>query len=219
MYKLATRLTDLTAQLAAFPVQGRAEARPVSLRHAVGEALALLSSRLSHTPCEISVDFPDVEVMALEGQLVRVIANLINNALDAMDASPFRRIAFTCVAEGGRVALRVSDTGHGLAPAVLDRLFQPFFSTKTAGRGLGLGLPLSRDVMREMGGNLTAANNSGGGAWFEVFVPAATAASQNREGEHPAFLQTEKTDDPSSDGPAGTAGSGAPSPSDGPTLA
>jgi C4-dicarboxylate-specific signal transduction histidine kinase len=55
---------------------------------------------------------------------------------------------------------------------VLERLFQPFFSTKAAGRGLGLGLALSRDVVREMGGELLARNAVEGGAVFEVRLPA-----------------------------------------------
>jgi C4-dicarboxylate-specific signal transduction histidine kinase len=220
MHKLATRLTDLTAQLAAFPAQTPALTRPVGLRHAVTEALALLSSRLAETPCEIALDVAEVEVLALESQLVRVIANLTNNALDAMDAAPVRRIVFSCAAEGGRVALRIADSGHGLAPSVLERLFQPFFSTKTAGRGLGLGLPLSRDVMREMGGDLAASNGPDGGAVFEVLVPEAPAGlSRICDNEAAAILRNEKSDAPLSSDPSGRVAPGTPSLADGPFLA
>ena len=171
MLKLSTRLTDLTAQLAAFPARSTAQVQQLSLRQAVLEALGMLRSRLGQTPCEIVIGFDDALAHGFEGQLVRVIANLVNNALDVLEPVAARRIEFSCAADGEFIVLSVADNGPGLAPAVLERLFQPFFSTKAAGRGLGLGLALSRDVMREMGGDLLARNGSGGGAVFDVRVP------------------------------------------------
>lgn len=176
MLKLSTRLTDLTAQLAAFPVQGEAAVAPVGLRQAVGEALAVLRSHLDKTACEIVLDFDEVLVLGQESQLVRVIANIVHNALDALDKTPLRRISFACALRGDDVVLSIADNGPGLAPAVFDRLFQPFFSTKTAGKGLGLGLALSRDVMHEMGGELAARNAVGSGAVFDLSLRAAPAS-------------------------------------------
>jgi C4-dicarboxylate-specific signal transduction histidine kinase len=174
MLKLSTRLTDLTAQLAAFPARSTAQVQQLSLRQAVLEALGMLRSRLGQTPCEIVIGFDDALAHGFEGQLVRVIANLVNNALDVLEPVQSRRIEFSCAADGEFIVLSVADNGPGLAPAVLERLFQPFFSTKAAGRGLGLGLALSRDVMREMGGDLLARNGNGngnGGAVFDVRLP------------------------------------------------
>ena len=116
-------------------------------------------------------------VRAQEAQLVRVIANLVNNALDVIAHCEQRRIAFACSLADEVVTLSVSDSGPGLSEAVRERLFQPFFSTKPAGQGLGLGLALSRDVMREMGGDLTARNGSEGGAVFEIRLPLASGTS------------------------------------------
>ena len=171
MLKLSTRLTDLTAQLAAFPAQPAAQPQLLNLRQVVLEALGMLRSRLGQTPCEIVVEFDEGTAHGLESQLVRVVANLVNNALDVLESLAERRIAFRCTNDGEFVVLSVADNGPGLAPAVLERLFQPFFSTKAAGRGLGLGLALSRDVMREMGGDLLARNGAAGGAVFEVRLP------------------------------------------------
>lgn len=180
MLKLGTRLTDLTSQFAAFPAQSTSELQPVSVYQAVSEAIAMLSSRLRQTPCEIEMAV-DAQVMAdsRESQLVRVVANLVNNALDAQEpVSGKRKIAFRCApGDPGRIVLSVTDNGPGLAPTVLSRLFQPFFSTKAVGRGLGLGLAMSRDVMREMGGDLTAHNSAEGGAVFEVTLPLAAPYS------------------------------------------
>lgn len=178
MFKLSGHLADLTAQLAAFPVRSAAAIAPASLRRAVGEALAVLRSHLGKVACEIAADFDDAWVQAQESQLVRVIVNIVHNALDALEKTAERRICFTCTRQDGKVVLSIADNGPGLAPAVVERLFQPFFSTKTAGKGLGLGLALSRDVMREMGGELAARNAVGGGAVFDLALHASPMANE-----------------------------------------
>jgi signal transduction histidine kinase len=178
LQRLSGRLVDLASKLAAFPVQSTAEPRCVGLRHAVEEALAMLGSRLAQSDCEVVRMQGDVQVQAAESQLVRVIANLLNNALDAMAAAAPgapRRIVIATQQEAGRVLLRLADSGPGMSDKVRERLFQPFFSTKPAGQGLGLGLALSRDVVREMGGDLTAANGSDGGAVFTISLKRADA--------------------------------------------
>jgi signal transduction histidine kinase len=173
MYKLSSRLVDLTSKLAAFPAQSVSDNPRVNVRHAVSEALTVLRSRLVKTPCEIVQTLPDVEVCAAEGQLVRVLANLLNNALDAMESSPRRQVLIDASSEHNTLSLRLSDTGPGISETVRERLFQPFFSTKAAGLGLGLGLALSRDVVREMNGELTASNGAEGGAVFCISLPLA----------------------------------------------
>jgi C4-dicarboxylate-specific signal transduction histidine kinase len=173
MHKLSSRLADLANQLAAFPAQSAAEQPLVNLKQAIDEALVMLGSRLAQTPCEVSLIGCDIELCAPESQLVRVIANLMNNALDAMHGRDTRRITIESEADAQRVRVTVTDTGPGIAENLLERLFQPFFSTKSAGKGLGLGLALSRDVVREMGGDLSAANGPDGGAVFTITLPAA----------------------------------------------
>jgi signal transduction histidine kinase len=175
MHRLSSRLVDLTSKLAAFPAQSVGEQQPrVGVKHAVGEALAILRSRLAQTPCEIVQELAEVDVQATEGQLVRVLANLLNNALDAMEGCAKRQIVIASSVEAQQVVLRLSDSGPGIPDSVRERLFQPFFSTKAAGQGLGLGLALSRDVVREMNGDLTAGNDPRGGAVFCVTLPLAT---------------------------------------------
>jgi signal transduction histidine kinase len=173
MGKLSARLNDVASKLAAFPMRREAGLRRVRLADAVDEALATLGSRLAQTPCWIEVEVGESAVLAHEGQLIRVLANLVNNALDALAANASPRIAFAASGHDGMVHLRVADNGPGLSSAAQERLFQPFFTTKPAGQGLGLGLALSRDVVREMGGELTAGDAPGGGAVFEVRLPHA----------------------------------------------
>ena len=82
-------------------------------------------------------------------------------------------VAALAVAAAGedRLALSVSDTGSGFSPSALAHLFEPFFTTKQPGEGLGLGLTISRDILRDFGGDLLAEAAPGGGARFVVLLP------------------------------------------------
>ena len=75
--------------------------------------------------------------------------------------------------DAGGLALRIADSGCGLPDPAAGRLFEPFFTTKPAGEGLGLGLAISRDIVREFGGELSADNRPEGGARFTLHLPAA----------------------------------------------
>jgi C4-dicarboxylate-specific signal transduction histidine kinase len=104
-------------------------------------------------------------------QLQQVLINLTLNALDAVSASPSDREAVISTAtSSGDVEVYVSDTGPGLSPAVQKRLFEPFFSTKP--HGLGMGLTIVRSIVERHNGTLHAENRSVGGALFTVTLPA-----------------------------------------------
>jgi two-component system C4-dicarboxylate transport sensor histidine kinase DctB len=90
-----------------------------------------------------------------------------------MQASPRRTLRLEARPQEGRVILRVSDTGPGIPPDILPRLFEPFVTSKPAGTGLGLGLAISAQLLRAMDGTLDAANLPDGGACFVVDLPAA----------------------------------------------
>jgi signal transduction histidine kinase len=91
--------------------------------------------------------------------------------INAIEASPDEEtVTLTACTEDGRVAVRVSDQGHGVAPAHIDRLFDPFFTTKE--HGTGLGLPVAHQIMTQMGGTLRAQRNSGKGMTFSIVLPA-----------------------------------------------
>lgn len=118
-------------------------------------------------------DLPAVVADAV--QLNQVILILVRNAFDACADCPPERRAVTVMTRsvaGAGVELAVSDAGTGIAPEVMDRLFEPFFSTKA--EGLGIGLRLSRTIVEAHGGSIQAANN-GHGATFRVTLPASAA--------------------------------------------
>ena len=116
-------------------------------------------------------DMPPIQADPV--QLSQIILNVVRNAFDACaECPPDRRMvaATTRQIAGEGVELCVRDTGSGIAPEVMDRLFAPFFSTKPD--GLGMGLRLSRTIVEAHGGTIEACNNSDGiGASFRVVLP------------------------------------------------
>ncbi|MCH5677737.1 sensor histidine kinase [Streptomyces gilvus] len=109
--------------------------------------------------------------------LVTILGNLIDNAVDAAQGSVRARVTVTAYAEGAELVLRVADTGAGVDPAHADLVFQRGFSTKPSGPGgRGLGLALVRQAVQRQGGELTVTEADGGGAEFTVRLPLSTTA-------------------------------------------
>jgi signal transduction histidine kinase len=103
-------------------------------------------------------------------QLEMALLNLLTNALDAMPRGG--KLAISAAGESSSVRIEVSDTGPGIPPHILDRLFDLWVTTKPAGQGSGLGLAIVRDVVRAHGGSVSAYNRSDG-AVFVIELPAA----------------------------------------------
>jgi two-component system C4-dicarboxylate transport sensor histidine kinase DctB len=101
-------------------------------------------------------------------RLEQVIINLLRNALDATKTERDPRID-VILAVGDTVTLTVRDNGQGIED--LDELFEPFYTTKQPGDGVGLGLAISSGIVNDLGGRLVARNGASGGAVFEVQLP------------------------------------------------
>jgi len=175
---MVDRLARLTSQLKTFAHKSELPLAPVSVVQAVADAQALVAESLKKDGVAIEVDVQPagLSVMAEEAALGSVLVNLMRNAIDAMQASPRRTLRVEARPREGRVTLRVSDTGPGIAPDILPRLFEPFVTSKAAGTGLGLGLVISAQLVRAMDGTLRAANLREGGACFVADLPAAVQA-------------------------------------------
>ena len=182
---LVDRLGRLTHQLKAFAHKGSPAREPVNLRQVVSNAQFLVSQRLRDNGVEMIVEVPaGLAVLAEEARLEQVIVNLLANAIDAMAASPVRRLRVVADAsdrDEGSCAIQVCDTGPGIRADILPRLFEPFITSKPAGAGLGLGLMISSHILREWGGSLRARNMEGGGACFAIELAVAV---RQAEGVH-----------------------------------
>jgi PAS domain S-box-containing protein len=186
------RARDLIQQMLTFSRGGRGEPRALSLAAVVREAMPMLRSALPST-LEIDVDV-DESVPAVwmdEIQAHQVLLNLAINARDAMPEGGVLRISVaraelhdavctSCRAPvtGPVVELSVADSGKGIDPGLLERIFDPFFSTKAPGKGSGMGLSMVHGIVHEHGGHVIVESDWGKGARFRIVLPEyATAPS------------------------------------------
>jgi PAS domain S-box-containing protein len=166
-------LVDQFSALAQFPAS---QPRACDLNRVAEEALALFAGRLNNISVKWDLD-PDLPmVMADPEGIRRALANLIDNAAEAMQGSLLRVLGIhTSLSEdGASVEVAISDTGHGLTDEIRERLFLPFYSTKS--RGTGLGLSIAAKIVQEHGGSLRAESNSPKGARFLLRLPFAAHA-------------------------------------------
>jgi two-component system, NtrC family, C4-dicarboxylate transport sensor histidine kinase DctB len=179
---LIDRMAELSRHLRNFARKPNAQLSDVALPDAVAAALEILGWRLRAQGVTLEQDVPPLIVRAGPVRLQQVLVNILSNALDALDAegATGRVIQLAACAEGNQAVLSVTDTGPGIAPSLIERIFDPFFSTKGVGKGLGLGLSISYNIVHDFGGTLTAANAPGGGAVFTLTLPMADARADAR---------------------------------------
>jgi signal transduction histidine kinase/CheY-like chemotaxis protein len=174
----ARRASKLLRGLLRFVRAGEKRAANVNLNDVVRSAIDLVSYRFSVD--EISIEGRlDPNLPPVHGdanRLEQVLVNLLSNAIDALrGVKPPRRLVVDSFVADGRVSVAVTDNGPGVAPEILERLFRPFATTKGR-RGTGLGLYISRQLVREAAGDLGLAQASGPGARFLLWLPAAPTA-------------------------------------------
>ena len=173
-------IQQIVADLRGFARMDAREPAACALVDVVADAMKLGSLRLKHVAwlrLDVPVELP--EVFVVRQRLVQVVLNLLINAGDALELHPVPagEIRVTGRAGQGCVILLVEDNGPGFAPQVLPRLFEAFFTTKSVDRGTGLGLNLSRELVTQFGGTLTASNRPEGGACLRLELPARARES------------------------------------------
>jgi|GEM_PF-1198765 len=157
-----------------------------SLRTAVEDAATMMGAQLSGSGITLSVSLEGGEDRIATGSQTmfeQVVVNLLSNAHDALcetggEGSNTGRIAIESRMEGEDFVVTVQDNGGGIPDPVLDRLFEPFFTTKDPGSGTGLGLSIAHSVIRELDGQIDAANVEGG-ARFTLTIPTVSAVAES----------------------------------------
>lgn len=171
----AIRAGQIIQRLRTFVARDETEKRIESLSKLIEEAgaLGLTGAREQDVRIRFHLDPQHDAVLADRIQIQQVLVNLFRNALEAMAGSqPRELIASNRATNDNMIEVTVSDTGHGFDADTLSNLFQPFFTTKQT--GMGVGLSISRTIIEAHGGRMWAENNPQGGATFHFTLPAAT---------------------------------------------
>jgi two-component system C4-dicarboxylate transport sensor histidine kinase DctB len=178
--QLTEHMAELSKHLSRFARKPQIKTRPVSLTGALRETLSLLQGRMEKQAVEAVIELPSEEVWVIGGhiRLQQVMMNLITNALDAMRGEALQVLEIRAARQDGRVRLTIADSGAGIVPEIFDKIFDPFVTTKDVGQGLGLGLSISFNIIKDLGGSLTARNRDEGGACFTVDLKAAKPAEE-----------------------------------------
>ena len=169
------RSGDIIRRLREFVSRGETERKVESVAKLVEEAsaLALVGARQLGVRVTFALDGRADYVLVDKVQIQQVLLNLIRNAVEAMADSPRRELTvFSRAAADQMIEISVLDTGPGLAPEVLERLFQPFVTTKA--QGMGVGLSICRTIVEAHGGRIWADPGADGGTVFRLSVPKAS---------------------------------------------
>jgi two-component system, NtrC family, sensor kinase len=166
------RASQIVRSLLDFARQRRGEQREVTLAEVAEEAVSEFEHRYRDRGLELVWQRPaeaSLRVLGSETELTQVVVNLLANALDA--THPGGRVEVGVAERDDRALLWVADNGSGIPREQIERIFQPFFSTKLAEGGTGLGLSISYEIVRRHGGRMTVESEPGQGSRFTVSLP------------------------------------------------
>ena len=167
---LIERMGVITRQLKSYARKGQDALSPVNMGDALASSLSMMEPQLRQRRVQINRVLPQgaVEVMGDQLRIEQVMVNLLRNAIDATKTTRNPQVDIFLSA-GETATLTVRDNGPGIVN--LDALFEPFYTTKQPGDGVGLGLAISSGIVNDLGGRLTARNGQSGGAVFEMQLP------------------------------------------------
>ena len=165
------RITKIMNQLLSFSRQRPIERHPLVLSLVVHEIVDVLQERLEKQRIRLEMDLePQCPAVAADrDQMGQVLLNLIVNAIQAMSGGGTLSLTLRC--RNDHVLLSVSDTGCGIPPDDVPKLFTPFFSTKEVGEGTGLGLTVVHGIIEEHQGSITVDSEPGRGTTFHIHLP------------------------------------------------
>jgi signal transduction histidine kinase len=185
IHEAAERASGLTQQLLSFSLRQTTEPKAINLNDPLVKMDRMLRRLLSDEIELATIPETGLELVEIDpGQIEQVILNLVVNAGDAMPSGGkltigTKRVTLTEdyvlqhpeASPGPHVMLSFSDSGHGMTDEVMDRIFEPFFSTKEEGSGTGLGLATCYGIVRQSGGHINVSSQEGVGSTFQVYLP------------------------------------------------
>ena len=180
---MVDRLAAISAHLRSFARRPGERTEPIPLDQAIDAALAIVDPKMRGAGCRVARHDGGAGLWVRGGQvrLQQVFVNLLSNAIDAMEGHPEPVIDLAIGTDGDTARVSIRDRGPGMTEAQIAQLFDPFFTTKEPGRGLGLGLSISYNIVRDFGGTLAGDTHPGGGAVFTVTLALAETRREAAE--------------------------------------
>ena len=172
--ELTERMARIGAQLKLFSRKTSGQIATVPLHGVIDGALEILKPALRKAEANINVSIEpeSLEAKANNVLLQQVLVNLIGNALQAVEEVSERRVSVMAERKKGKIRVSVQDSGKGIHPNDLPHIFEPFYTTKKSGEGLGLGLTITERIIKDMNGEIRV-GKSQGGAQIEFFLEEA----------------------------------------------
>jgi signal transduction histidine kinase/CheY-like chemotaxis protein len=185
----ARSAADLVKQLLAFSRREVVKPKVIDIAATIRAMDKVLTRTVgAGVALDLEVPAEPQRVLIDPTQLEQIVMNLAVNARDAMQGRG--RLAIRVRAEAKTVAIDVADTGSGMSPDVVARIFEPYFTTKEIGKGTGLGLATVHGIVEHAGGRIAVASEPGVGTTFHISMPKTTLASESMTGEIRAIRGT-----------------------------
>lgn len=176
--RIVERMEGITKQLKFFAKPGEDVLAPVDLRQIIGGSVELILPDIDAARIDFSKSLPDFPVM-VQGNRLRleqVLVNLIRNAMTAAGEGETPKVSVRLSVEAEAAVIRVRDSGPGMGGYSFEQLQEPFVTTRASGEGMGLGLAITTEIVKEHGGRISASNLPEGGAEFVVKLPLVEAS-------------------------------------------
>jgi len=186
--QMVERASGITNHLRNFGTEERkTHYRAVNIRSAIDQSFLLLRAEFHSLAIEIVIQESDSEntsetplsesslqVYGNAFQIGQVLGNLLLNARDALKDAPVKKVTIRSFQKDNHAVIEVEDTGKGIDPEDLDKIFNPFFTTKKTGVGIGLGLSVSHTIIQNHQGKLSVSSTEGSGTTFHITIPILT---------------------------------------------
>ncbi len=194
--RASIRAKDMVHQLLAFSRKSDEESKPIDMAPIIKESMKMLRSAIP-TSVEFKQHISDEQcsIMGDATQINQIVMNLVTNAADAMAEEggllevTLEKIILqeekTCfdwvLSPGPYVRLRMRDTGEGIKPEIMERIFDPYFTTKEVGKGTGMGLSVIHGIVKRNGGGIRVESEPGKGTLFEIYFPALKETAEEEK--------------------------------------
>ena len=168
------RCRDITGKLLGFVRRDEVKLQPENINEILQEVIQMMQNEIMISDITVEVDFDEhlPKIYTNRNQLQQVFINIINNAIAAI--SPPGKIFFRTMVKGNFIGVAITDTGCGITPEQMEKIFFPFYTTKKVGKGTGLGLSVSYGIIKSMEGRIEVNSEMGRGSTFEILLPLET---------------------------------------------